>query len=344
MMNPAGGPRFGLSPLSYYIGVDAHVKACSLAIKENVRLVERLRIESSREAFLDVHERYPSATWILEASLVHEWIYDTLQEAGASVFAAHPVNILRSEQTKNDDFDAQFLVDAHLLGRLRPVYVPTKPIRALRQLGRDRAALVQDRTRMKNRIRARLHRMGLKPTKGETGSAWTKKHHAYLRHLGDETITRTLRMIEALDKEVNDLDEKIEKAVMNDENMRRLSSIPGVGNTTSIVLYGEIGDIHRFDSPAKLNSYFGLVPHVEQSGETTKRGHITRRGSGLTRWVLVQAAWQHVRCAKKSSLTRKFRKREKRIGNKRAIVGLARGLTTVCYHLLKEERDFTMNG
>jgi transposase len=330
--------------LACYIGVDAHVKECALAIKEDVRLVERLRIESSREAFLKVHKRYPTATWILEASLVHEWIYDTLVGNGASVFAAHPVNILRAEQTKNDDFDAQFLVDAHLLGRLRSVYVPPKPIRALRQLGRDRAALVQDRTRMKNRIRTRLHRMGLKPTKDETGSAWTKKHKTYLRHLGDETITRHLRMIDALDNEVDELNEKIEKAVQNDENMRRLSSIPGVGNTTSIVIYSEIGDIHRFESPAKLNSYFGLVPHVQQSGETTTRGHITRRGNSLTRWVLVQAAWQHVRCAKKSSLTRRFRKQEKRTGNKRAIVGLARGLTTVCYHILKEERDFRMNG
>ena len=324
--------------------MDAHVKNCVLAIKDGNQLVERLKIESCAEELLEIHKRYPGAVWIVEASLVHEWIYDTLTEAGANVFPAHPVNILRAGDKKNDEFDAAFLVDAYLLGRLRPAYVPPKPIRALRQLGRDRAALVQDRTRLKNRVRSRLHRLGHKPPREETGSAWSKKHHAYLRRLNDETITRLVKLILILDEEIGLLDEQVKTSVDNDEQMKRLYTVPGIGYTTSLVLYSEIGDITRFDSPQKLNSYFGLVPHVEQSGETTKRGHLTRKGSGLTRWVLTEAAWQHARRAPRSSLARKFKKLEKRIGKKRAIISLARNLTSVCYHILKEKRDFTMNG
>ncbi|MFA5861373.1 MAG: hypothetical protein WDA16_06715 [Candidatus Thermoplasmatota archaeon] len=91
--------------------------------------------------------------------------------------------------------------------------------------------------------------MGLKPTREETGSAWTKRHHAHLRSLNNETITRHLRLIETLDKEVDELDERIEKAVEHDENMKRLTSIPGVGNTRKGSATSESSSASRAASP-----------------------------------------------------------------------------------------------
>ena len=57
----------------------------------------------------------------------------------------------------------------------------------------------------------------------------------------------------------------------------------------------EIGDFARFQRPAQLASWLGLVPSLDQSGESRRQGAITKTGSGYARRLLVEAAWHYLR-------------------------------------------------
>jgi len=77
------------------------------------------------------------------------------------------------------------------------------------------------------------------------------------------------------------------------EDAKLLMTIPGVGYFSAMAILAEIGDIRRFSNEKRLCSYSGLVPSVDQSGNTRRLGHMTREGSGLLRWVLVECVWAH---------------------------------------------------
>jgi transposase len=71
-----------------------------------------------------------------------------------------------------------------------------------------------------------------------------------------------------------------------------LCSIPGVGALTADVALCEIGDIRRFRSVKQVVSYAGLAPGQRESAGRTKELGITKQGSRLLRWAVVEAAWR----------------------------------------------------
>src|SRR5438067_1738153 len=70
----------------------------------------------------------------------------------------------------------------------------------------------------------------------------------------------------------------------------RLRCFRGIDTLTAFVLALEIGDFSRFPRPGKLTGWLGLVPSLEQSGESRRQGAITKTGSGYARRLLVEAA------------------------------------------------------
>jgi hypothetical protein len=107
-----------------------------------------------------------------------------------------------------------------------------------------------------------------------------------------------------------------------------LKTAPGVGTVTAEVVLSELGDISRFRNAKAVCAYAGLVPVVRQSGEKKSKDlKITKQGSGLLRWALVEAAWRLVRESPKWAAL--FARLRQRSGKKRAIVAVARKLLCV---------------
>jgi transposase len=75
-------------------------------------------------------------------------------------------------------------------------------------------------------------------------------------------------------------------------------TIPGVGVATAVAVSCWIGDIRRFPSAKKLVSYFGIAPKVRQSANRETHGHISKEGSGMVRWLILQAALVGIRMSK----------------------------------------------
>ena len=103
-------------------------------------------------------------------------------------------------------------------------------------------------------------------------------------------ITQTIAQIELIESQISELEQIICKAM--DELDSVIMTVPGIGKLNGAMILGEIGDIHRFSQPSKLLAYAGLDPVVNQSGKfNAKRTRMSKRGSKLLRYALINAAW-----------------------------------------------------
>ena len=322
----------------YCIGLDAHMKTCTYRVKDHQgNLVDGKTIPSTREDLDLLLLEHPNAAIVLEATTVSRWIYDHLKTNGANVHLIHPVNIRRTLGRKSDNLDAGFLADAFMLGALRECYVPPADIQVLRELARSRTFLVRERTKIMNRIHAKLRGRGIT---SPTGSIFSKKNRAWLLEQDRVELPHLAQLIDHLSLAIRNTDQDVVAAMKKTPEIQLLESIPGFGPLTSLVMYSEVGDVSRFPSAEHLCAYFGIVPGESQSSEVMHRGRITRRGSSLARYVLVQAAWMHVTHCPASSVTKSHKRLAKRIGKAKAIVATARRLVKVSYHVLRDKRSF----
>ena len=104
-------------------------------------------------------------------------------------------------------------------------------------------------------------------------------------------ITQSIIQIELFTEQLDEVENTIND-IMDSMNSV-IKTIPGIGNLNGGMIIGEIGDIHRFESPCKLLAYAGLDPSVYQSGKfNASHTRMSKRGSKLLRYALINAAWQ----------------------------------------------------
>ena len=97
--------------------------------------------------------------------------------------------------------------------------------------------------------------------------------------------------LDAVGEQIRSVDAKLEKHAVADSCVQLLRTIPGVGRRTAEVVVSALDDAGRFATERQVSSYAGLVPKQFQPGQMDRRGRINRRGPGLLRKVLVEAAW-----------------------------------------------------
>jgi transposase len=117
-----------------------------------------------------------------------------------------------------------------------------------------------------------------------------------------------------------------------------LRSVPGVGPVTAAAFLAAVDDAQRFHHAHQLEAYLGLVPLEYSSGETQRRGPITKAGHSRPRWQLIQAARSILRCrppAAEALRTWALRIAARR-GTHVAVVALARRLAGILYALLRD--------
>jgi transposase len=147
-----------------------------------------------------------------------------------------------------------------------------------------------------------------------------------------------LEVIDFLELKIAEQDAKIKYIARTNPDVRLLKTMPGFDVLTSIAYIAEVGDINRFRKADQVAAFLGLVPRVYSSGDTRRTGRITKAGSKLMRWMLVQSAWSAIRSS--SNLRQCFSNISRRKGQKVAIVAIARKLATIAYHVLKEKVEF----
>ena len=157
-----------------------------------------------------------------------------------------------------------------------------------------------------------------------------------LDDLFDELKEQTAR----LKKVEKRLEEFAQSAPLREREARAvLDTMPGVGLVTIETILAELGDWTRFKNGAAVVSYAGLDPGVRDSDGRRKDLKITKAGSPLLRWVMIQLAH---RMKRTSRWSRVFAQISRRAGKKKATVAMARRLLTVIFAMLRDGREYQM--
>ena len=142
-----------------------------------------------------------------------------------------------------------------------------------------------------------------------------------------------LRRMEHYDRELKQLDDCLEQMAKRFPEVEALLDLYGVGLYSALLIVGEIGEVERFARDRQVGAYAGLTARVHQSGARDYHGHISRQGSGLLRWILVQAAMKLIRRDQK--LNNFYTRIRKRSGRHVARVAVARKLAGICWVRLR---------
>jgi transposase len=196
-----------------------------------------------------------------------------------------------------------------MIGGLHPVRVPSAEEEALRDLVRAREDIRGDLMRARHRLSKLLLRHDVRYE--DTASAWTVSHRAWLSKVdlgqpaAQASLLDYLGAIDALVIRRDALERTIAGLVPRSpwaEQVARLRCLRGIDTLSAVGLCAEIGDFARFQRPAQLMSYLGLVPCERSSGQARRQGAITKSGSRHARRILVEAAWHYRRPPRRGTM------------------------------------------
>jgi transposase len=148
-----------------------------------------------------------------------------------------------------------------------------------------------------------------------------------------------LERLRFLDAQTREVEATLDALAAGDHRVALLQTVPGVGTRTAEVIVAHLFDARRFRSAGEVSAYAGLVPRQYQSGETDRRGRITRRGPKLLRAALVECAWCSLRYNPWARETW-LRLQANGLSKKKAVVALARKLLVRCWAILRTGRPW----
>ncbi|MDI6773578.1 MAG: IS110 family transposase [bacterium] len=327
--------------------MDVHRNFAQIAILESGQLRSGGRIATTPEALRAfAHTLRPDDEVVLEATVNTHAIVQLLQGHAGRVVVSNPLRTraIADAKIKTDKVDAEVLVRLLADGWLPDVWIPDDATLILRYQIAHRTRLVQQGTRLKNRVQAILHR-NLVPgcprsdLFGKHGRLWLDQHALPLLPSHEQAmVTATLRELDLVGQEITAVEHTLAASALERSQVRRLITIPGLDALSALAILAAIGDIHRFCAPAKLVGYFGLDPRVRQSGARVTYGPITKQGRGHARTTLVEAAWSAVRAP--GPLRAFYQRLRGRRGSQLAIVAAARKLAVLVWHVLTREQDY----
>jgi len=278
-----------------YIGIDLHkafFQACAVSATGE-RLWEG-RFPRTPAGLAALTARCtPHSALAVEASTPTWHFADGLQAAVGTLCIVDPLKtkLKAGYAAKTDQLDARRLADALRRDSVVSIYYPPMAIRELRELCRTRHALVQVRTALINRLRAVLLRQGISDARRLAKTADDAWLAAYALPPRAAASVATLRqLLGSVRTETVRAEAAVRQATDADPIAITLQQLPGIGPLLALTIRAEIGDIHRFATPAQVASYAGLVPRVAASAGRVRYGRITRRGSPWLRWALIEAA------------------------------------------------------
>ena len=284
----------------------------------------------------------PPCRAVLEATGNWGYIADLLAPLVEEVVLAHPLQVraIAAAKVKTDKIDATILAQLLRADLIPRAYLAPPAVRELRDLLRLRASLVRCRTALKNKVHAVLAKRGLRvPVTdlfGRAGRTWLEQQ--VLAPVHRQAVGAYLAVIDALDGQIGAVTREIDRQAEEREEVRWLTTIPGVGRYTALFILSEIGDLGRFPDGDHLAAYAGLVPIVRASGGRSRLGPITKQGSPWLRWLLVETTHRAVR--RPGCLRERYQRLCRRKGTAVAIVATARFLATCVYAMLAEGRPF----
>ena len=238
-------------------------------------------------------------------------------------------------RVKNDIVDATDLADMLRLGRLPEAWIAPPATRELRELVRYRAKLVQLRSGLKAQVHAVMAKEGVLPSVADMfcGAGQVQLDEMALGPSYTIRVESLRDLIEIYDREIVMLEREIHRRLRHDRGYQAVQAINGVGRTIAAIIVVEVGDVTRFPTARHLCSWAGLTPGRRESD---RKGHdtgITKHGSKLLRWALIEGISRYHGGA---HLAAEFHRIADRRGRNKARVAIARRVLTLAYYGLRD--------
>ena len=227
-----------------------------------------------------------------EATGNFRWFRRLMQELGHEFLLGDASAIRAScpRKQKTDKRDARHILSLLVEDRFPAVWQPPMENEQLRQLLMHRCRVVRMRTRVKNQLDSMAKDEGVLSSR-----VWSPKRRCEIEAMPlpgwyGHRRADLLGLLDGLDKQIRPLDKAVCEAAEGNAEACLLMTHPGVGPIVSLAYVLTIGDWRRFPRGKQVGSYLGLIPAEESSGGKRRLGHISKQGSTLLRWLLVEAA------------------------------------------------------
>jgi transposase len=286
---------------------------------------------------------------VIEVCNIAGWVSDLLRRMGVEVQVANTNDDAwrwRKIKKKNDRRDALKAAQLSAVNQIKEVYIPNIDVRQWRALIAFRQQLVRRRGRIKSHIRDLLVSEGELLPRG--AKCWTQLGVAHLEKLarplsavGLSELWRgqldiELRQLKEVQQEIAAAEEKLDAIAAADPRIKLLRTIPGVGPRLAEAIVALLDQPERFHKASEVSAYIGMVPKELDSGETVRRGSITKHGSRLVRSLLVEVAWAGLRYNPWVRETYQRISGGKKSRKKIAIVAVGRRLLVRCWAMLRD--------
>jgi len=337
-----------------YVGIDTHKSSWNVSIILKGITHKTFTQPPKPDALSKyLHTNFPGGNYICayEAGFCGYWIQHDLEQKGIKCIIVNPADVPtkhKEKDNKTDKVDSRKIARSLRNNELEPIYVPSRQSLEDRSLARLRYGIVTDLTRCKNRIKSLLFFYGI-----EIPAELDKRSRGYIKWLesveltqetGTSTIKYLLQEYLSLRNIQLDVTRKIRHLSRTEKYTKHvalLTSIPGIGITTAMIILTEIDTIDRFNNLDKLCSFIGLVPRVNSSGEKEIIGDITRRGNMHLKKCLVESSWIAVR--RDPALMMSYKEYCQRMEPNKAIIKITRKLVNRIRYVIKNQKKYQKN-
>jgi transposase len=345
-------------PQNYQVfsGLDVDKGSISVTFSDRNRLINSLRLPYSSEQLLNyVRKHFPQqrVAFVYEAGPTGFGLYDDLTAEGYPCLVVAPsmVPTAPGKRVKTNRLDSKKLCEGLRGGQLRSIHVPARPYRELRHLVQLRDTQVRQLSATKCRIKSLLLYEGIAFPDPKGG--WSARVLAELQALPctEAVHFKLAHLIGTLHFHFNSaavVQKQIRRICQKDPELRQsialLKSIPGIGWIVAAHLVARLGDWRQIDNVRSIAGFLGLVSSEHSTGDKQNRGSITRTGDSRLRNKLIQSAWTTI---KQDPELRAFyrsvyQRQPQKLAARKAIVAVARKLTTRIYAVLKQQRPFVL--
>jgi transposase len=338
-----------------FVGVDLHKHVIVLCVvilaAGRPKVVKRARFGCHEsEAIRAFFQELGSFQVVVEATAAYEWFFLLIENLADRLVLAHPkkLRVIAESTRKSDKIDAEVLATFLALDMIPQAYRPTPRIRQHRVLVRHRCWLQRRITSLKCKVRNVLGHYN-----ADIAELFTKRGSEYLAALSLSpadrfTVQALQEQLALFQRQLREADRRLaqfsESAPLSERESRALlDTIPQIGPVTIDVVLSELGDWRRFHSQKAVAAFAGLDPGFRKSAEKCLELHISKAGSRLLRWAMIQAAW---RLAVRSPRWRDMlvRLQINTGSKKKAVVGVARHLLGMMFAMLQAGRPYELLG
>lgn len=321
-----------------YVGVDWHKRTSTwVAINEKREKVYEKVWECTPAAVKAAVSSLPAEPEKMKLAVEPvcgwRWMTDLCTQSGVDVRIANTIKLrqIADSGQKTDKNDALTLAELLRADYLPEAYKVPDNIYELRMLVRERAHFISQGTATKCRIHS------VCTGRGSHLTALQPLHKAGREalYIKESPFYEMFQSLEEIKGHVTTIEKKILEAVIDTMTYRILLSVPGVGPVTAAAIYAEVGDFKRFKTPSALISYAGIYPKERSSGEMKRYGSISKAGSRVLRYSIIEAAMRVRDTEKSHNLhTHYVAAKARNKTAKQARIVVAHKLLTIAWHLV----------